>query len=154
MCNNRWDCIPNSLDIGKNMFTDADTYVTRCWAQKALPILVKRAQKRKTIKNSELSQNWGRSPGSYMRYVLGSIVTTLAELEQADDWEGGQIPHITSIVLNANGECSKPMCDLLTGDPTQQPSPERLKAELACSFYYERWGDVLAALSLPNVRSR
>ena len=146
--NQRWDCIRNSLDIGENMFTDADTYVTRGWAQKALSKLVQCAKERRTIKNTELSQEWGRPPGNSMRYVLGSIVTTLAELEQADDWDGGQIPHITSIVLNANGECSEPMCDLLTGDSTQQPSPERLNAELECSFNYEKWDAVLDALSL------
>ena len=151
MCNNRWGCIPNSLDIGRNMF--AGNMDTQVWARIALPILVKRAQKRKTIKNTELSQNWGRSPGLYMRYVLGSIVTTLAELEQADDWEGGQIPHITSIVLNANGKCSEPMCYLLTGNSQQQPIPERLTAELNCSFNYEEWDAVLAALSLPEAPS-
>ena len=139
-------CLRNRLDIGRNMF--AGNMNTQVWARCALPILVQRAQERRTIRNTELSQNWGRSPGLYMRYVLGSIVTTLAELEQSDDWEGGQIPHITSIVLNSNGECSRPMCELLTGDPTQQPTPERLNAELDCSFNYEGWDAVLDALSL------
>ena len=139
-------CLRNRLDIGQNMF--AGNKKTQVWARIALPILVQCAQQRETIKNTELSQFWGRSPGSYMRFVLGNIVTTLAELEQSDDWEGGQIPHITSIVLNANGKCSAPMCELLTGDPTQQPMPERLQAELDCSFNYEGWDAVLDALSL------
>ena len=148
MLNNTFDCLKNSLDIGRNMF--AGEMDTQVWARKALPKLVQRAKEQRTIKNTELSQKWGRSPGSYMRYVLGSIVTTLAELEQADDWVGGQIPHITSIVLNAKGKCSAPMCELLTGAPTQQPSRERLNAELDCSFNYEHWDTVLAALSLPR----
>ena len=140
------DCLRNRLDIGRNMF--AGNMPTQLWARKALPILVQRAQEGRTIRNTELSQEWERPPGSYMRFVLRNIVKTLADLEQQDDWGGGQIPHITSIVLNANGECSAPMCELLTGDPTQQPSPERLQAELDCSFNYEKWDAVLDALSL------
>ena len=143
-------CLRNRLDIGRNMF--AGNMPTQLWARKALPILVQRAQERQTIKNTELSQEWGRPPGSYMRFVLRNIVKTLAELEQGDDWEGGQIPHITSIVLNANGECSEPMCDLLTGNRRQQPSPERLNAELECSFNYEKWDAVLTELSLEKER--
>lgn len=51
-----------------------------------------------------------------------------------------------SIVLKGNGQCSPNMCVALTGDSTQQPSPEQLRTELECSFKYKKWDAVLAAL--------
>ena len=150
---NTFTCLRN-FDIGKNMF--ADNTATQIWARDVLPILVRRAQARRTIKFSELTHALGLSGGYYnllMGDVFRHISTTLVELEQADDWDGGQIPHITSIVLNARGECSRNMCESLTGDSAQQPSPERLQAELNCSFNYEKWDAVLAALGLPEAPS-
>ena len=83
--------------------------------------------------------------------VFRHISTTLAQLERRDDWEG-EIPHITSIVLNAKGECSLNMCKALTGDSRTQPSGKQLQTELDWSFDYEKWDAVLAALFLPNAQ--
>ena len=127
----------NPLDGGKNMFA-GDT-ATQRWARKVLPIFVKRAQDRRTITFSELTNALGLSGGHYnllMGDVCRHIQTTLAELERRDNWEG-EIPHITAIVLNAKGECSPNMCAALTGVPQRQPSPEQLQTELDCSFDYE-----------------
>ena len=149
-------CLRNRLDIvgGKNMF-EGDTK-TQVWAREALPILVQRAQDRCPIKFKELTKALGL-PGGYYNLKMGDVFRhiskTLAQLEREDDW-GGEIPHITSLVLRENGECSPNMCRALTGDANSQPSEEQLQTELDCSFCYERWDAVLAALSLPNARER
>lgn len=142
--------LKNPLDSGKNMF--AGDKSTQVWARDILPTLVRRAQERKTIKFSELTEALGLQGNFYnllMGVVFRHIETTLAELEHEDHWEG-EIPHITSIVLNTNGQCSPNMCMAFTGDPTRQPSAEQLETELEYSFNYERWDAVLDALSLPN----
>ena len=145
-------CCLRNWDIGRNMFAgDMDTQV---WARCVLPILVRRAKKRRTITFSELT-NKLELQGGYYNLLMGDVCrhisTTLFELEQEDDWEG-EIPHITSIVLKKNGKCSPNMCEALTGNRTQQPSPEQLNAELECSFNYEKWDAVLTELSLEKER--
>ena len=72
-------------------------------AQKALPILVEYAQEEDTILIRELAEkvvphlipkfNWTISG------ALGRIHTTLYKLQRQDDWECGEIPGITAIVL-------------------------------------------------------
>ena len=52
------------------------------------------------------------------------------------------------IVLKTNGKCSPNMCKAITGDRRRQPSAQQLQTELDCSFDYERWDAVLAALPL------
>ena len=93
-------CLRNRLDIvgSKNMF-EGDTK-TQVWARETLPILVQRAQDRRTIKFKELTEALGlpwkgniRKMGDVCRH----IVKTLAQLERKDDWHG-EIPHITSII--------------------------------------------------------
>lgn len=138
--------LENPLDSGKNMFA-GDTS-TQIWAREVLPILVQRAQDRQTIKFSELTEALGLAGHFYnllLGHVFRHIETTLAELEQEDYWEG-EIPHITSIVLNTNEQCSPNMCAALTGDRTKQPSTEQLKTELEHSFNYKKWDVVLTAL--------
>ncbi|MDE0326516.1 MAG: hypothetical protein OXN27_21530 [Candidatus Poribacteria bacterium] len=144
-------CLRNNFYIvgGKNVF-EGDTK-TQVWAQKVLPILVRCAQARRTITFSELTEELGLPVRGYTRKmsdVCRHIVKTLAELERRDDWEG-EIPHITSIVLRTNGKCSPNMCEALTGNYDTQPSAQQLQTELNCSFCYERWDAVLAALGLP-----
>ncbi|MYC75399.1 hypothetical protein F4X10_06470 [Candidatus Poribacteria bacterium] len=142
MClRNQWN-----IDGGKNMFA-GDT-ATQKWARKVLPILVKRAQDRRTITFSELTCKLGLPVKGYARKmsdVCRHIVKTLAQLEKQDDWEG-EIPHITSIVLRKTGKCSPNMCKALTGDYDSQPSQQQLQTELDCSFCYEKWDAVLTAL--------
>lgn len=140
----------NRLDIvrGKNMFA-GDTK-TQVWARDALPILVQRAQERRTITFSELTNELGLPVIGYARKmsdVCRHIIKTLAQLERQDDWEG-EIPHITSIVLKTNGKCSPNMCKALTEDSRRQPSAQQLQTELDCSFCYDQWDAVLAALPL------
>ena len=147
-------CLRNGLNIdrGRDMF--AGNTATQRWARDVLPILVERAQDRQTITFSELTDRLGLPVRGYARKmsdVCRHIVKTLALLERQDDWKG-EIPHITSIVLKTNGECSPNMCYVLTGDYNRQPSRQQLQTELDCSFCYERWDAVLTALSLPRAR--
>lgn len=144
----------NPLNNGRNMFA-GDTK-TQVWARRALPILVQRAQDRRTITFKELREALGLPGVGYynllMRHVCRHIQTTLAQLERRNDWEG-EIPHITSIVMKTNGECSPNMCAALTGDSQIQPSATQLQSQLDWSFDYEKWDAVLAALSLPMSRT-
>ena len=147
-------CLRNRLDIdgGKNMF--AGNTATQRWARDVLPILVERAQDRRTITFSELTNGLELPVIGYARKmsdVCRHIIKTLAQLERQDDWEG-EIPHITSIVLKTNGKCSPNMCKALTGDYDTQPRRQQLQTELDCSFCYEEWDAVLTALSLPQAR--
>ena len=142
----------NPLNSGKNMFA-GDTK-TQIWARDVLPILVERAQDRRTITFSELTKALGL-PGGYYNLLMGDVCkhiqTTLAQLERRNDWKG-EIPHITSIVLNAKGECSPNMCAALTGDSHRQPSAKQLQSQLDWSFDYKKWDSVLTALSLSNAQ--
>ena len=85
--------------FNRNIFGDLPT---QKMAQKALPILVSKAQKGETIFLSELAKkiapdltqiNWT------MRWVFSWIHTTLYELERQGDWEYGEIPGLTAIAL-------------------------------------------------------
>ena len=138
----------NPLNNGRNMFV-GDTK-TQVWAREALPILVQRAQDRRTITFKELREALGLPEVGYynlsMRHVCRHIQTTLAQLEREDDWKEGEIPHITSIVLKTNGKCSPNMCAALTGDSQRQPSRQQLQCQLNWSFCYEHWDAVLDAL--------
>ena len=78
---------------------------TQKMAQEALPILVAYAQKREPIILRELAAeiapdlthfNWS------MRWTLGWIQTTLYELERSDNWNFGEIPCITAIVVDSH----------------------------------------------------
>ena len=145
-------CLRNDLDIprGRNMFAGESD--TQKWARKVLPFLVECAQEPRTTTFSELTNELGLPVMGYARKmadVCRHIVKTLAQLERQDNWEG-EIPHITSIVMRTNGNCSPNMCKALTRNYDQQPSRQQLQAELNCSFCYEQWDAVLAALSLPT----
>lgn len=153
-------CLRNDLDIryGKNMFEEESD--TQRWARCALKILVERAQDRRTIKFSELTDELGLEGRPYnvlMARVCRHIIKTLAELEMRDNWQEGEIPHITSIVTDKNGEWSSNMWkaiknrwEAITGDSNSQPRSEQRQIELNCSFCYERWDTVLAALFREN----
>ena len=149
-------CLRNDLNIprGKNMFA-GDTK-TQLWARDALEILVECAEERRTINFSELVDELGLEGQFYpvlMNLVCRHIIKTLAELESSDDWQAGEIPHITSVVTDRNGEWSSNVWNVIqnrweavTGDPNSRPRLEQRQIELNCSYNYEYWDAVLAAL--------
>ena len=141
----------NPLDSGRNMFAGATK--TQIWARDALPILVQRAQERRTITFKELTNELGLQGGHYNRLmgpVFMHIQTTLAQLEMRDDWEG-EIPPVTSIVLKANGECSQNVCALLTGDSQKQPSPKQFQRQLDWIFDYKEWDAVFGVKDISTI---
>ena len=151
-------CLRNNWDIyrGKNMF--AGDSATQRWARDVLRILVRRAQEQdpQPIKFWELTDELELQRRGYprqMALVCRHIIKTLAELESSDDWQEGEIPHITSIATDRNGEWSPNMWNAIenrweavTGDPNSRPRLEQRQIELNCSFCYEHWDAVLAAL--------
>ena len=143
--------LKNSLSDGNRRFNmfDGDTD-TQVWARDALPVLVKRVQKRKTIEFSELTKALGLQ-GPFYKVLMGKVCahisTTLAELKQRENWNG-EIPRITTIVLKKGNKSSPHICELFTGDKTKQPSVEQLHAELENIFNYTKWNAVLDTLSL------
>lgn len=153
MCLNSM-CLRNQLDIpgGENILSgEGDTETQRRGFQ-VLQILVGGAHNGRTITFTELMEDLeleGEDYNLLIGPILRNIVKTLAEFENGDDWEG-EIPHITSIVMTETG-CSRDMCELLTGDPQTQPSPEQLQTELECSFYYDLWDDVLDTVLPPEI---
>ena len=130
----------NSWGDGKNMF-DGDS-VSQLRARKALPILVKKAQKRETISYKQLAAKLGlhgkRDPQN-MRHVCGSISATLRCLEEC--W-GEKIPRITNIVIRSDGKIAPLIEEQLTGDPKVQPTPELFEP----IYSYPKWEEVLDAI--------
>ena len=72
----------------------------------ALPILVLCAQERRTITFQELGNALGFSNHWRLGPVLGYINTTHYDLERRADWEYGDIPCITTIVITKGGQPS------------------------------------------------
>ena len=84
----------------RNIFGDLPT---QKMAQKALPMLISSAQEDDPVIMRDLAKkiapelvqfNWS------MGYALAWIHTTLWELERSEDWNYGEIPGITAIVLD------------------------------------------------------
>jgi O6-methylguanine-DNA--protein-cysteine methyltransferase len=72
---------------------------TQKWARKALPILVRQAQKRKTITYGELAKKINSTTPRLGR-TLGCIDFAIEELSK--DWQR-KIPHINALVVNNRG---------------------------------------------------
>ena len=141
--------LDNALAGGKNMFDGEGKSQIR--AREALPILVKRAQARKTISYTKLAEKLGlysKTDPINMGKVCASISATLHDLEEC--WEE-KIPRIASIVTRLRGELSPWMCEQLTGNPKKQPTMEQFASELEPIFNYTRWDEVLEELNLSTV---
>ena len=72
----------------------------------ALPVLVLRAQEHRTITFQDLGNAIGVSNYWRLGKVLGCINTTHYNLERRTDWEYGEIPCITTIVIKKSGGLS------------------------------------------------
>ena len=76
---------------------------TQRWAQEALPILISSAQKGDPVIMRDLAGVVAPHLTQFnfaMGKVLAWIHTTLQELERSDNWNYGEIPGITAIVLD------------------------------------------------------
>ncbi len=130
-----------------NMFGDLKT---QKWAREALPKLVPLAHKQKTITYKKMAESWfNRRCYMLMGTVCGIISTTLYELERRPDWEFGEIPRITNIVIRKNQKPGAWINEKITGDrKTAPPLDEYYEHHLLPTYEYPHWNDVLEALVL------
>ena len=121
--------------MGDNMFGDEEHQVV---AREALPILIKKAKVGETINYSTLTDKLGISPYEYpMPKMLGSIVTTLAEL--GVKWQE-DLPRLTALVVKRS-----------TGYPSFPPGTpnEVFDREFKRIYNYPKWDAVQRTL-LPD----
>ena len=132
--------------FNRNVFGDKPTQKV---AQKALPILVTYAQKcepiilrdlaRKVV--PDLSQfNWT------LGWALAWIQTTLYELERSDNWNYGEIPCITTIVLDSPEQPTSNMDErsrIEAGLNTPLPWRDYKKYHILPVFKYPHWDKVM-----------
>ena len=130
--------------FARNIFGELPTQEM---AQAALPILVSRAQSDDVIMMWELAKdiapeltqfNWS------LQWVFSWIHTTLYELERRDDWNYGQIPGITAIVLDKPKKPTKWM-DKQTRTDLNTPLPwnEYKTHHILPVFEYSHWDKVM-----------
>ena len=130
----------------RNMFGDM---TAQKMAQKALPILVAYAQKCEPIILRKLVRviapnltrfNWS------MRWALAWIQTTLYELERSDNWNFGEIPCITAIVLDSPEQPTSNMDErsrIEAGLNTPLPWRDYKKDHILPVFKYQHWDRVM-----------
>ena len=133
-----------NLHLGRTIFGDLPT---QQMAQKALPILVSKAQKGEAILLQELAQeivphltqiNWT------MRWVFCWIHTTLYELECSKDWGYGEIPGLTAIALAAHETPTNWMDEQTRVDPNTPLSWKDYKTNHVLPvFNYDDWDQVI-----------
>ena len=118
--------------------------LTQKQALLALPILVLCAQEHRTITFQELGDAIGISNYWRMGRILGYINTTHYKLERRTDWEYGEIPCITTIVITKDGEPSKWMRNQLSNDNDTAISWEDYEiCHIQPVFEYPHWGKVI-----------
>ena len=116
-------------------------------AQEALPILVSHAQKGNIIIMRDLAKDIAPELIQFnftMRHVLAWIRTTLWELERSEDWNYGEIPGITAIVLDSPKTPTKWMDRKTRVDPnTPLPWKDYETEHLLPVFKYPHWNKVM-----------
>ena len=108
-------------------------------AREAFPLLIEKAKTRDTIKYGDLAGKLKISRYGYpMSQMLGSIMTTLYELDQK--WQDG-IPHLTTLVVRAS-----------TGYPSypSKTSNEVFDKEFDRIYNYRKWDAVQNTLLPPT----
>ena len=107
-------------------------------AREAFPLLIEKAKTRDTIRYGDLAREFGIPSNGYpMSQMLGSIMTTLYELDQK--WQDG-IPHLTTLVVRAS-----------TGYPSypSKTSNEVFDREFKRIYKYRKWDAVQNTLLPP-----
>lgn len=130
--------------FNRNMF---GTLPTQKMAQDALPILVSRAQNDDVILLHKLAENIAPELTQFnwsLGWAFGWIHTTLYELERRDDWNYGEIPNITAIVLNKPNTPTNWMKKQTRTDPnTPLPYDEYYRHHILPVFAYSHWDKVM-----------
>ena len=133
----------------KNMFGDSKT---QKMARKALKILITYAQRPDTLLIKKLAKEV--TPGLpqfnfAMRYCFQWIQTTLCELECSDDWNYGEIPCITAIVLAAPRQPTNAMAErsrIESGSNAPLPWEDYKTLHIDPVFEFPYWEQVIDAL--------
>lgn len=133
-----------TISSPRNIYGDLPT---QQMAQKGLPILVSKAQKGETTLLRELAQEIAphlTQINFTMRWVLCWIHTTLYELEMSEDWEYGEIPGLTAIVLADHETATNWMDKQTRVDPNIPLAWNDYESEhLLPVFNYDDWDEVM-----------
>ena len=78
--------------------------------------------------------------GSWYGKLLAYIVTGIENLEK--EWDES-IPRITALVFKGNRKSTSWVCELLTGNPKTQPTPEQMEKIREDVAAYDKWDKVL-----------
>lgn len=130
--------------FSRNIF---GTLPTQKMAQEALPILISHAQQEIILPLRELASeiapdlthfNWS------MGWALGWIQTTLYELERSDNWNFGEIPCITAIVVDSHETPTSRMdMDTRIDPSTPLPWKDYETHHILPVFKYPHWDKVM-----------
>lgn len=128
----------------RNIFGDLRT---QRWAQEALPILISSAQKGDPVIMRDLAGVVAPHLTQFnfaMGKVLAWIHTTLWELERSDNWNYGEIPGITALVLDKPEKPTK-WADKDTRVDPNRPLPWNAyeMEHLLLVFKYPHWDQVM-----------
>lgn len=139
--------------VAKDMF-GGQLYQSR--ARAALPILVRQALSKNPIYYSELAAELKIPNARNLNYVLGSIGTTLNDLNSDRMW--GEIPHIESLVINHRhglpGEGFDVFLKGKVGGYRELSASERqeyLRVYWGEIYAFPFWFEVLDRCGLPSV---
>ena len=131
----------NNIRGKRDIFGDL---ITQKRGHLALPILVLCAQKTRAITFEELGDAIGFPNDWRMGSILGGINTTHYDLERRDDWEYGDIPCITTIVVTKEGQPSDWMRRQLGPDADTLISWEDYKHHhIDPVFEYPHWDKMI-----------
>ncbi|RKU20987.1 hypothetical protein C6499_22470 [Candidatus Poribacteria bacterium] len=115
--------------FNRNMFGSMDS---QRMAQAALPILISFGQKCDIVIMRDLAKEVAPDLPRFnfsMRWTLAWIQTTLWELERSEDWNYGEIPCITAIVLDKPEKPTNRMDQETRIDPNRPLPWEDYKTE-------------------------
>ena len=118
-------------------------------AQEVLRILISHAQERKILILRDLAKEVVPDLPQFnfaMKYVLQWIQTTLCELECSDDWNYGEIPCITTIILASPEQPTNAMdkrSRIEAGLNTPLPWEDYERYHILPAFEYPYWEQVM-----------
>jgi len=93
------------------------------------------------VKFAEIRDLLGIShDGNWYRDLLEYIVNGIQNLKK--EWSES-IPPITALVFKRNGKLSEWVCELLTGNPQEQPTSQQIKKVRKDVAAYDKWDKVL-----------
>ena len=128
----------------RNMFGSRDT---QRMAQETLPILISASQKCDPVIMRNLAKEVAPHLPRFnfsMRWTLAWIQTTLWELERSEDWNYGEIPGITAIVLISDEKPTNRMDQETRVDPNRPLPWIKYKTEhIQPVFDYPHWDKVM-----------